>query len=163
MTAQKQPAQMIAPDAYPQMINKADAARAIAVLKSGHAESRAAAAMQAAVPAMRAVILQYVDDIEDCIDDHPRLFDKVHEIRGFAATAGLVTTGRIADVLCHYMDDMQRLGGVIDPHMVLLHVAAILRAARAEDDDVAMGETVARELAALVARKLVDAQAAARS
>jgi hypothetical protein len=80
--------------------------------------------------------------------------DKVHEIRGFAETAGLVTTGRIADILCRYMDDMERVGKPLDSHIVTLHVAAIARAARAEDDDAAMGDVVAAELAALVARRL---------
>ena len=45
----------------------------------------------------------------------------------------------------------------MDTAIVALHVAAIARAARAEDDDVKMGEMVAAELAALVARRLADA------
>jgi hypothetical protein len=39
-----------------------------------------------------------------------------------------------------------------------LHVCAIARAARAEDDDVKMGEVVAAELAGLVARRLAEAR-----
>ena len=38
-----------------------------------------------------------------------------------------------------------------------LHVAAIARAARAEEDDVQMGEVVAAELDALVKRRLAEA------
>ena len=49
-------------------------------------------------------------------DTGRNIFDKVHEIRGFAETAGLVTTGRIADILCRYMDDMQRIGKPLDAH-----------------------------------------------
>ena len=41
--------------------------------------------------------------------------------------------------------------------IVTLHVSAIARAARAEDDDLKMGEVVAGELAALVAQRLADA------
>jgi len=39
---------------------------------------------------------------------------------------------------------------------VALNASAIARAARAEDDDVQMGEIVAAELAALVARRLSE-------
>jgi hypothetical protein len=85
------------------------------------------------------------------------VFDKVHEIRGFAETAGLITTGRIADILCRYMDDMYRIEKPLDTTIVTLHVSAIARAARAEDDDLKMGEVVAGELAALVAQRLADA------
>ena len=71
--------------------------------------------------------------------------------------AGLMTTGRIADILCRYMDDMYRIKKPIDTVIVNLHVAAIARAARAEDDDVKLGEVVARQLAALVAHRIADA------
>jgi len=107
---------------------------------------------------MRAAILQYVQELEDASGDLRAVFDKAHEIRGFAETAGLVTTGRIADILCRYMDDMYRIGKPMDTMIVKLHVSAIARAARAEDDDVKMGEVVATELAALVARRLTEAR-----
>ena len=157
MTAQPK-AQMIAPDAYPQMMTGKDVARAMATLKSAQTRTKAQVAMSAAAPPMRAAILQYVDQLEEAGMDLPRIFDLMHEIRGFAETAGLVTTGRIADILCRYMDDMLRLGAVMDPHLVALHVAAISRAARAEDDDVAVGQIVASELAALVTKRLLEAQ-----
>jgi hypothetical protein len=83
-----------------------------------------------------------------------RVHETVHEIRGFAETVGLVTTGRIADILCRYMDDMKRAGKPLDGPIVTLHVAAIARAARAEEDDAAMGDVVAAELASLVTRRL---------
>jgi hypothetical protein len=84
------------------------------------------------------------------------VFEKAHEIRGMAETAGLVTTGRIADILCRYMDDMERIKKPLDLTLVALNVSAIGRAARAEDDDADMGDAVATELAALVARRLSD-------
>ncbi len=151
--AQKQ-AEMIAPDAYPQMLSKQDAARAMQSLRSRETMVKAQAAMEAAVPPMKTAILQYVDELEEAGSDMRLIFDRVHEIRGFAETAGLVTTGRIAEILCRYMDDMERLEKTPDGQLVALHVSAIARAARAEDDDVRLGEVVAAELAALVARKL---------
>lgn len=151
--AQKQ-AEMILPDAYPQMMSKQDAAYAMRTLRSAQTMVRAQVAMEAAVPPMKIAILQYVDELEDAGSDVRLIFDKVHEIRGFAETAGLVTTGRIAEIFCRYMDDMERLEKTPDGQLVALHVSAIARAARTEDDDVRLGEVVAAELAALVARKL---------
>jgi hypothetical protein len=149
-------AQLIPPNAYPQMLSKQDAAQAMQSLRSSQTMVKARVAMEAAVPPMKHAILQYVDALETIGDDMPRVFDLVHEIRGFAATAGMVTTGRIAEILCRYMDDMNRLDKAADTHLVALHVSAIARAARAEDDDVRLGEVVAKELATLVARKLAS-------
>ena len=151
-------AQFIAPDAYPQMMSKQAAANAMKVLRSAQTAVKAQVAIEAHVPPMRAAILQYVEELEEVSGDMRSIFDKVHEIRGFAETAGLVTTGRIADILCRYMDDMYRIGKPMDTMIVKLHVSAIARAARAEDDDVKMGEVVATELAALVARRLTEAR-----
>ena len=150
-------AQFIAPDAYPQMMSTQDAARAMQTLRSATTAVKAQLAMEQAAPPMKLAILQYVCELEDAGNDLPLVFDKVHEIRGFAETAGLVTTGRIAEILCRYMDDMMRIGKPADATIVALHVAAIARAARAEHDDVAMGEMVATELAALVTRRLTEA------
>lgn len=146
--------QVIPPEAYPQMMSKQDAARAMKSLRSAQTMVKAQVAMEAAEPPMKMAILQYVDEMEAAGADMRTVFDKVHEIRGFAATAGLATTGRIAEILCRYMDDMERMGKAPDGPLVALHVSAIARAARTEDDDVKLGEVVAAELAALVARKL---------
>jgi hypothetical protein len=147
-------AQMISPDAYPQMLGKQQGMRAMQSLRSTQTLDRAAGVMEACMPHLKAAVLQYVDAMEEAGADLRKVFDKVHEIRGFAATAGLVTTGRIADILCRYMDDMERMGKTPDGDLVALHVSAIAQAARAEDDDVKLGEQVAVGLAALVARKL---------
>jgi hypothetical protein len=149
--------QVIEPDAYPQMMNKPQAARALLALRSHETAARAQVAMEAAIPPMRAAILQYVDDIERAAGDMRKQFEIAHEIRGFAENADMITTGRIAEILCRYMDDMDRLGKNWDAAIVALHTAAIARAARAEEDDVRMGEVVAAELAALVARRLSEA------
>jgi hypothetical protein len=147
-------AQLIAPDAYPQMLGRPAAARALLTLFSPRTAELAARAMQACVAPMRAAIMGYVAELEAAGADMTAVHETVHEIRGFAENAGLVTTGRIADILCRYMDDMARAAKPLDSHIVTLHVAAIARAARAEEDDAAMGDVVAAELAALVTRRL---------
>ena len=150
-------AQLIEPDAYPQMLNRPDAARALLALRSAETAAKAQVAMEAAIPPMRAAILCYVDEMEAAGRDLKKLFAIAHEIRGFAETAGMITTGRIAEILCRYMDDMERVDKPLDTTIVALHASAIARAARAEEDDVRMGEKVAAELAALVARRLAEA------
>lgn len=150
-------AQFIEPEAYPQILSKPAAARALLTLRSAETAARAQVAMEAAIPSMRAAILGYVEEMEAAAHDMKRLFAIVHEIRGFAETAGMITTGRIAEILCRYMDDMERVGKPLDATIVALHASAIARAARTEDDDVRMGEKVAAEVAALVARRLAEA------
>ena len=148
--------QMIEPNAYPQMMSKPQAVRALLTLRSHETAAKAQVAMEAAIPPMRAAILQYVDDLEQAAGNLRRQFEIAHEIRGFAENAHMITTGRIAEILCRYMDDMERLGKNWDAAIVALHTSAIARAARAAEDDVRMGEVVAAELAALVARRLSD-------
>ena len=155
--ASNKQAQIIAPDAYPQMMSKPNAARASRTLRSTETVERAQGAIDAQVPALRRAILGYVEELEKAQADMTLVFEKAHEIRGFAETAGLITTGRIADILCRYMDDMERIKKPLDATLVALNISAIGRAARAEDGDAAMGDVVAGELAALVARRLSDA------
>ncbi len=149
-------AQFIEPEAYPQILSKPAAARALLTLRSAETAAKAQVAMEAAIPPMRAAILGYVEEMESAAHDMKKLFAIVHEIRGFAETAGMITTGRIAEILCRYMDDMERAEKPLDATIVALHASAIARAARAEDDDARMGEKVAAELAALVARRLAE-------
>ena len=147
-------AQITPADAYPQMLDRQAAQHALKVLASPRTAERAAKAMQACAGPMRAAILGYVAELEAAGTDMNGIHATVHEIRGFAENAGLVVTGRIADILCRYMDDMARAAKPLDGHIVTLHVAAIARAARTEDGDAAIGDAVAAELAALVARRL---------
>jgi hypothetical protein len=149
---------LIAPDAYPQMMGEQGAAHALRTLRSAQTAVKAQVAMEAAIPPMRAAILQYVNEMEAAAGDLPIMFEKIHEIRGFAETAGLATAGRIAEILYRYSDDMERMGRPLDMTIVALHVGAIARAARAEEDDAGMGEAVAAELAALVARRLAGCE-----
>jgi histone H3/H4 len=147
-------AQITPADAYPQMLERQAVQRALKTLSSPRTAELAARAVQGCVAPMRAAIMGYVAELEAAGADMAGVHAAVHEIRGFAETAGLVTTGRIADILCRYMDDMERAAKPLDGHIVTLHVAAIARAARTEEDDAAMGDVVAAELAALVARRL---------
>jgi hypothetical protein len=156
-------AQFITPDAYPQMLEKGGAARALRSLRSPQTALKAAMAMEACVVPMRAAVLQYVGEMEKSVADLVRIFDIAHEIRGLAETAGLITMGRISDLLCHYMDETRRMGREPEATIVTLHVAAIGRAARAEEDDIGMGAVVTAELSALVCRRLNDLRNAAKS
>ena len=156
-TAHRKRPQIITPDFYPQMMSKPNAARSLKTLRAAEIVEKAQAAMEAQVPAMRAAILGYVEELENAQGDTALIYEKAHEIRGFAETARLVTTGRIAEILCRYMDDMERIKKPMDAVIVALNVSAIARAARTEDKDVAMGDVVAAELAALVTKRLTDA------
>lgn len=155
----KKKAEFIEPDAYPQMLPKAQAIRALQTLQSAQVAAKAKAAMDGYSPMLRDAILEYVEAMEEAGTDTARVFAMVHEMRGFAENAGLVSTGRIADILCHYMDEMDRVGKPHDRTIIALHMAAIARTARTEEDHVKMGETVAAELSALVHRRLVEAGA----
>jgi hypothetical protein len=155
----KKKAEFIEPHAYPQMLSKAHAIRALQTLQSAHTTAKAQAAMDGYVPMLRDAILEYVEGMEEAGADTARIFAMVHEMRGLAETAGLTSTGRIADILCHYIDEMERVKKPLDPTILALHMAAIARAARTEEENVAMGLKVAAELDALVHRRLVEAGA----
>src|ERR1700742_648719 len=104
ITSPSKNVQLIAPDAYPQMVSKRAASRILSSLRSHETATRAQVAMEAAIPPMGAAILQYVDEMEQSGNDMKNLFETAHEIRGFAETAVMITTGRIAEILCRYMD-----------------------------------------------------------
>lgn len=150
-------AEFIQPDAYPQMLSKPNAIRALQTLQSSQAQAKAQSAMASYTPMLQDVIRDYVEAMEEAGTDAAMIFAAVHEIRGLAENAGMVTTGRIADSLCRYMDEMDRVRKPVDQAVVTLHVAAIGRAARADQDDARMGDAVAGELNALVARRLAEA------
>src|SRR6202012_1179075 len=109
---------------YPQMLEKGGAARALKVLRSAQTAMKAAVAMEACVAPMRAAVLQYVGEMEKSAADMAMIFDIAHEIRGLAETAGMITMGRISDLLCHYMDETKRMGRGPDATIVALHVSA---------------------------------------
>jgi hypothetical protein len=150
-------AELIQPDAYPQMVSKRDGLRCVQALQSDRVALKARTAMASYTPMLRDAIMEYVEALEEPGADLERVFAVAHEIRNFAENAGMATAGRVADNLCRYMDEMERVKKPVDPAIVSLHVAAIARAARAEEDDAKMGDLVTAELNALVKRRLSDA------
>jgi hypothetical protein len=150
-------AELIQPDAYPQMVSKRDGLRCVQALQSDRVALKARTAMASYTPMLRDAIMEYVEALEEPGADLERVFAVAHEIRNFAENAGMATAGRVAENLCRYMDEMERVKKPVDPAIVSLHVAAIARAARAEEDDAKMGDLVTAELNALVKRRLSDA------
>jgi hypothetical protein len=159
MTKPPKKVQFIAPDAYPQLMSEQEARQAVRALRAPGTMERANQVIGGFMPPMRRAIREYVDALESADGDMVRIAHVAHEIRGFAETAGLVATGRISEILCRYMDEMERAKRDVEPAIVALHISAICRAARAEDEATRMGETVAAELAALVARKIRELKA----
>jgi len=152
--------QVIPPDDYPQMVSKSDAAKMARALRSPETAARGAQVIQQAGQRLRLAVHDYVRELESAAGNLPLVFEKAHELRGFAETAGLRATGRIAAGLCRYFDDMEKLGATPDKAVVALHVSAIARAAHAKDEAGRMSDAVVKELAALVAHKLAETKAA---
>ena len=155
----KKKAQIIPPDHYPQMVNESDAAKISRALRASETLAQGARMIQDVSTHLREGVRDYVRELEEAIGDHDITFDKAHEIRGFAETAGLKATGRIADGLCHYFEEIAKLQAEPDPAVVALHISAIVRAAQAEDEASRMSDVVAEELAALVNYKLSEIDA----
>jgi hypothetical protein len=151
--------QVIPPDTYPQMVSKQIAAKLSRVLRSVEASSRGEEVIQNAGQKLRDGVRDYVRELEDTIGDHQITSEKAHEIKGFAETAGLHATGRIADGLCRYFEAMEKLGAEPDTAVIALHISAIVRAAHAEDEASRMSDVVVKELAALVSYKLAETKA----
>ena len=148
---------LIPPEDYPQMVCKNEAARMARALRSPEAAARGAQVIQSHGPKLRLAVLDYVRELENAAGDLRCVFEKAHELRGFAETAGLRATGRIAGGLCRYFDEMEKRGAVPDPAVIKLHVSAISRAAHAKDEAGRISDAVVQELAALVAHKLAEA------
>ena len=149
--------QIIPPESYPQLVSKSEAAKISRALRSQETLQQGNRVIEEASHALREGVRDYVRALESVVGDHRQTYEKAHEIRGFAETAGLAATGRIADGLCGYFDEMEKLGALPDRNVIALHVSAIARAAYAEDEAIRMGNMVAKELATLVERKLAEA------
>ncbi|HWC63704.1 MAG TPA: hypothetical protein VG501_08780 [Rhizomicrobium sp.] len=156
----KSKAQVIAPDSYPQMVSKAQAARMSRTLRSHVTQVTASRALEENGEALREGVRSYVTELEQAGGDLALVSDKAHEIRGFAETAGMFSTGRIADGLCRYFDDAELFGIAPDKAVVALYVSAIGRAAHDPDTVTQMSDVVAKELALLANRKLDEARKA---
>ncbi len=143
---------------YPQVMRKFEAAQFIANLKSEETAKRSLKAMASSRDAMREAVEDYVRLLEEASRamDATAMFEQAHEIRGLAETAGLGVAGRMANGLCLYLDALD--GMAADQATVRLHVEAIQRVVRGEDDG-AIANVVAEELTSLVIRKLGEAKA----
>ena len=145
--------QMISPDAYPQMMNKAQARQFSQRLRSAVTEVKAVRVIEDSAESLRGAVLIDVEELE-AAQSIAVLSDKAHEIKGFADTAGLHATARIAESLCRYLEESDLRGTAPDAAVLALHVSAIGRAARATDLEAQMSDAVAKELSILAARKL---------
>ena len=154
----KPKAQVIPTDAYPQMVSKAQASAMARTLRSHVTAVTATRVIEDSGESLRGAVRHYVEELEGAGTNMELVLDKAHEIRGFAETAGMLSTGRIADGLCRYFDDAEQLGVALDAAVVALHVSAIGRTARDTCSVSQMNDMVAKELAMLAGRKLAESR-----
>ena len=150
------PAQIIPVSSYPQLVNNADAASIARALRGLPVIERGNQVIEQQSEMLCAAVLELADQLEQAGKDIDAVLLAAHEIRGLAGSAGLTAAGRIADGLCRYCDEIDRLGLAPDRAIVDLHVGAILRASRIPAERGAVGDAVAKELAALVSHKLTE-------
>ena len=150
--------QFVSADTYKQLVPKERRKAAAAMLKSSETLAKAARALAVKALELRGAILELVEemDVAARAGNWPAAFAAAHEIRGLAGTAGLVATGRIANGFCQYLDTVKRLRAVPDEAVVELHVDAIVRSSRTEDDTARYGDAVVENLSTLVSRKLAE-------
>src|SRR6202044_890640 len=101
---------LIPPDAYPQMVPKSQAANIARALRSNVIAVTASRVIEESGETLRAAVRSYVEELEEAGMDFVVVSEKAHEIRGFAETAGMLSTGRIADGLCRYFDEAHQSG-----------------------------------------------------
>jgi preprotein translocase subunit Sec61beta len=159
----KPKAQVIPPDAYPQMASKAQAAIMSRALRSPGAAATATRVIEDSAETLREAVRLYAEELEQAGANLELISDKAHEIRGFAETVGMLSTGRIADGLCRYFDEADQSGIAPDVAVVALHVSAIIRTARDPSSVGQMNDVVAKELAMLAARKLAESRKALKN
>lgn len=143
---------------YPSLLPKTRSTQAMTTLKSHETLAKASRIIALKTAELRGAVLDLVKQMEQAARaaDWPSVYDTAHEIRGLAGTAGLTATGRIANVLCHYLDAIAARGLTPETAIARLHLDAITRSTRTEDDTARHGDAVAQQLSALVARKLAE-------
>lgn len=156
-------AEIVPAGSYPALLSPARRRQAMNILRSHATLARANRAVAMRCAELRDAVLDLVDRLRQAalIADWRNVYDVTHEIRCLAATAGLPATGRIANGLCTYLDCVARFALSPDPEIAQLHLGAILRSVRTEDDAARHGDAVAQELAALVSRKLGEIKVSA--
>ena len=153
----KRKAELIQPDAYPQTVSKAQGAAMARTLRSAVTAVTASRVIEDSGEILRDAVCGYVEDLEEAGMNFELVSEKAHEIRGFAETAGMLSTGRIADGLCRYFDEAAQSGMPPDAAVVALHISAIGRTARDPDALSHMNDMVAKELSVLATHKLSEA------
>lgn len=150
--------QIMPAESYPSLLSPFQRRQAMSKLRSAETLAKASRIIAARAAELRDAVLELVTQFEDAAQaqDWAQVYATTHEIRGLAATAGLSSTGRIANVFCHYLDAIAQLERMPDTAIAQLHLVALVRSARTEDDTARHGEQVAQELSALVARKLAE-------
>ena len=159
----KRKVELIPPDAYPQMVSKAQGLLMARTLRSAVTAVTASRVIEDSGEILRDAVRGYVEQLEEAGTDFELVSEKAHEIRGFAETAGMLSTGRIADGLCRYFDEAHQSGVSPDAAVVALHISAIGRTARDPDALSHMNDVVAKELSALAAHKLSESRRAAKN
>lgn len=147
-------AKIIPADSYPALMGRDDVAYALRALYSPQTLEKAQRALSAQGDAIKAVVLEYGEQMERDRHDLAKLYALAHEIRGMAETAGLPVAGRISENLCRYLDETSRRPAPADRALVALHVDAITSAMRSPPADASLGEKVAEELSVLVTSQL---------
>jgi len=159
----KRKVELIPPDAYPQMVSKAQGLLMARALRSATTAVTASRVIEDSGEILRGAVRGYVEELEEAGTDLELVSEKAHEIRGFAETAGMLSTGRIADGLCRYFDEAAQSGVAPDATVVALHISAIGRSARDPDALSHMSDVVAKELSVLAAHKLAESRKAAKN
>jgi len=159
----KRKVEMIPPDAYPQMVSKAQGLSMARTLRSAVTAVTASRVIEDSGEILCDAVRGYVEELEEAGMNFELVSEKAHEIRGFAETAGMLSTGRIADGLCRYFDEAAQSGVPPDAAVVALHVSAVGRTARDPDVLSHMNDVVAKELSALAAYKLSESRKAAKN
>ena len=150
------PGRIIPVESYPAMMRKSLASKAMFELRSERLKQHASEILSTSGEAMKGAVLKCVEEMESAgkAGDMQTVFAQAHEIRGMAATAGMALVGQIANGLCRYLDASEQAGLKVDAPLVALHLDAIVRAARSQDEANKLGGVVANELAQLAAKKL---------
>jgi HPt (histidine-containing phosphotransfer) domain-containing protein len=145
----------IPPGAYP-VFSGAAASQLLKAIRDPEVHAEATRVIGDSVENIHGAVLGHIDRVEAAAgkDDFNGIYEQAHEIRGLAGNAGLNATARIANGLCRYLDAVMRAGRVPERAVIGLHLDAIARAARAEDEATKLGDAVANELAQLVNKKL---------
>jgi hypothetical protein len=159
----KRKAELIQPDAYPQMVSKAQGQAMARTLRSAVTAVTAGRVIEDSGEILRDAVRNYVEELEEAGSNFELVSEKAHEIRGFAETAGMLSTGRIADGLCRYFDEAAQSGVPADAAVVALHISAIGRTARDPDVLSHMNDVVAKELSVLAAHKLSESRRASKN